>query len=156
MIGTLLRRLPRGTRLHVTADHGMVDTSPEHTTDLAEHPGLMRLVHEVTGEARALALHAVPGDGAGEELVASVEALLEERALVLSRERLLGNGMLGPVGLELSERVAGRLPDVMVLSRGRWSVDDFSRRPDTARAMVGVHGSLTAAECWVPLLRTEI
>lgn len=156
VIGTLLRRLPRGTRLHVTADHGMVDTSPEHTTDLAKHPGLMRLVHEVTGEARALALHAVPGDGAGEELAASVEALLEERALVLSRERLLGSGMLGPVGLELSERVSGRLPDVMVLSRGRWSVDDFSRRPDTARAMVGVHGSLTAAECWVPLLRTEI
>ncbi|MGO1284557.1 MAG: alkaline phosphatase family protein [Brachybacterium sp.] len=156
LIGTLLRRLPRGTRLHVTADHGMVDTSPAHTTDLADHPRLLRLVHEVAGEARALALHAVPGDGAGEELAAALETLLGERALVLPRERILSSGLLGPIGAAVSARVAERLPDVLVLSRGRWSVDDFSRRPDTARAMLGVHGSLTAAECWVPLLRTVV
>lgn len=156
LIGTLLRRLPRGTRLHLTADHGMIDTSPAHTTDLADHPRLLRLVHEVSGEARALGLHAVRGGGAGEELAAALEDLLGERALVLPRERILRSGLLGPADAEVSERVAGRLPDVLVLSRGRWSVDDFSRRPATARAMVGVHGSLTDAECWVPLLRTVV
>jgi hypothetical protein len=51
--------------------------------------------------------------------------------------------------------VAGRLPDVLVLARGRWGADDFSRRPETARRMVGVHGSLTAAEALVPLVRAQ-
>src|SRR5699024_9611261 len=57
LVGALLRRLPRGTRIHLTADHGMVDTSPQHTIDLAAHPQLLRLVDEAAGEARALALH---------------------------------------------------------------------------------------------------
>ncbi|MGO1198572.1 MAG: alkaline phosphatase family protein [Brachybacterium sp.] len=156
LVGTLLRRLPRGTRLHVTADHGMVDTSPEHTIDLAAHPQLLRLIDEVAGEARTLALHAVPGEGVEEELAEGLRALLGERALVLRRAQVLAAGLLGPVGTAVSERVAGRLPDVLVLTRGRWSIDDFSRRPDTARRMIGVHGSLTSAEAWVPLLRTEI
>lgn len=156
LLGTLLRRLPKGTRIHLTADHGMVDTSPEHTTDLADHPQLLRLIHEVSGEARALALHAVPGEGAAEELAAELAALLGERALVLRREDVLASALLGPADAEVPDRVAGRIPDVLVLSRGRWSIDDFSRRPDSARKMVGVHGSLTAAESWVPLLHTEV
>ena len=155
LLGTLLRRLPSGTRIHLTADHGMIDTSPAHTTDLADHPQLLRLVDEVAGEARALALHAVRGEGADEELALGLSQLLGDSALVLRREQVLSIGLLGPVGTEVSARVAGRVPDVLVLSRGSAGVDDFSRRPATARAMVGVHGSLTPAESWVPLLRTE-
>ncbi|MDN5820555.1 MAG: alkaline phosphatase family protein, partial [Brachybacterium sp.] len=155
LVGTLLRRLPRGTRIHLTADHGMVDTSPEHTIDLAAHPRLLRLVDEVAGEARALALHTVPGEGVDEELAEGLTALLGERALVLRRAEVLAAGLLGPAGTAVPERVAPRIPDVLVLARGRWSVDDFSRRPDTARQMIGVHGSLTSAEAWVPLLHTE-
>lgn len=156
LLGALLRRLPRGTRLTVTADHGMVDTSPEHTIDLADHPALLRLTTQITGEPRALALHAVPGDGAEEELAAGMRELMGERALVLRRAEVLDTGLLGLVGMEAPERVAGRLADVLVLGRGRWSVDDYSRRPERARAMIGVHGSLTPAESWIPLLRTEI
>jgi hypothetical protein len=155
LVGTLLRRLPRGTRVHVTADHGMVDTSAEHTLDLAEHPRVLELVTEVTGEARALALHAVPGQGAAEELAARTTELMGERALVLTREQVLAAGLLAPPGTAVPAHVAGRLPDVLVLARGRWGADDFSRRPETARRMVGVHGSLTAAEALVPLVRAQ-
>lgn len=154
LVGTLLRRLPRGTRVHLTADHGMVDTSPALTVDLAEHPAVQRLVAEVTGEARALALHAV--DGAAAELAAGLRDLLGERALVLEGVEVLAGGLLAPVGTAVPDRVVGRLPDVLVLARGRWSVDDFSRRQDSARRMVGVHGSLTPAEAWVPLLRVTV
>lgn len=156
LLGALLRRLPRGTRMHVTADHGMVDTAPELTTDLADHPRLLNLVDEVAGEARALSLHCVPGEGVEEELADGLTDLLGERALVLRHDQVLAAGLLGPIGTPVSARVEGRLPDVLVLSRDRWSVDDFSRRPDSARHMIGVHGSLTSAEAWVPLLRTEI
>ena len=155
LVGTLLRRLPRGTRVHVTADHGMVDTSPERTLDLAEHPEVLALVAEVTGEARALALHAVPGRGAAEELAARMTELMGERALVLTREQVLAAGLLAPPGTAVPPHVAGRLPDVLALSRGRWGADDYSRRPETARRMVGVHGSLTAAEALVPLVRAQ-
>jgi len=156
LVGALLRRLPRGTRIHLTADHGMVDTSPQHTIDLAEHPLLLRLVDEVAGEARALALHTVPGEGAEEELAEGLSGLLGDRALVLRRAEVLTAGLLGPVGTAVSERVAQRLPEVLVLARDRWSIDDFSRRPETARRMIGVHGSLTSAEAWVPLFRAVV
>ena len=156
LVGTLLRRLPRGTRVHVTADHGMVDTSPERTLDLAEHPEVLALVAELTGEARALALHAVPGRGAAEELAAQMTELMGERALVLTREQVLAAGLLAPPGTAVPPHVAGRLPDVLALARGRWGADDYSRRPETARRMVGVHGSLTAAEALVPLVRAQI
>lgn len=154
LIGTLLRRVPRGTRVHLTADHGMVDTSAAHTVDLAEEPAILSLVEEVTGEARALALHAVPGDGAAEELAERMRVLMGERALVLTRDQVLASGLLGPAATAIPEHVRGRIADVLVLARGRWGVDDFSRRPETARSMIGVHGSLTSAEAVVPLLRT--
>src|SRR5699024_8799411 len=94
LVGTLLRRLPAGTRIHLTADHGMVDTSPEHTIDLSEHPRLLRLIDEAAGEARALALHAVAGEGADEELAEGLTALLGERALVLRRAQVPAEGLL--------------------------------------------------------------
>ena len=154
LIGALLRRVPRGTRVHLTADHGMVDTSAAHTVDLAEEPAILSLVEEVTGEARALALHAVPGDGAAEELAERMRVLMGERALVLTRDQVLASGLLGPAATAIPAHVRGRIADVLVLARGRWGVDDFSRRPETARSMIGVHGSLTSAEAVVPLLRT--
>ena len=154
LIGALLRRVPRGTRVHLTADHGMVDTSAAHTVDLAEEPAILSLVEEVTGEARALALHAVPGDGAAEELAERMRMLMGERALVLTREQVLASGLLGPAATAIPAHVRGRIADVLVLAHGRWGVDDFSRRPETARSMIGVHGSLTSAEAVVPLLRT--
>ncbi|MEJ6543233.1 alkaline phosphatase family protein [Brachybacterium paraconglomeratum] len=154
LIGTLLRRVPRGTRVHLTADHGMVDTSAAHTVDLAQEPAILSLVEEVTGEARALALHAVPGDGAAAELAERMRVLMGERALVLTREQVLASGLLGPAATAIPEHVRGRIADVLVLARGRWGVDDFSRRPETARSMIGVHGSLTSGEAVVPLLRT--
>ena len=154
LIGALLRRVPRGTRVHLTADHGMVDTSAAHTVDLAEEPAILSLVEEVTVEARALALHAVPGDGAAEELAERMRVLMGERALVLTRDQVLASGLLGPAATAIPAHVRGRIADVLVLARGRWGVDDFSRRPETARSMIGVHGSLTSAEAVVPLLRT--
>ena len=132
----------------------MGDTSAAHTVDLAEEPAILSLVEEVTGEARALALHAVPGDGAAEELAERMRVLMGERALVLTRDQVLASGLLGPAATAIPAHVRGRIADVLVLARGRWGVDDFSRRPETARSMIGVHGSLTSAEAVVPLLRT--
>src|SRR5699024_7149293 len=147
LMGTLLRRLPAGTRIHVTADHGMVDTSPQHTIDLAEHPRLLRLIDQVAGEARALALHTVPGEGAAVELAEGLTRLLGERALVLRRAQVLAEGLLGPVGAAVPARVAPRSPDVLAPARGRRATDDFSRPPEPAGPPNGVPCPVPPACC---------
>lgn len=153
LLGALLRRLPGGTRVHVTADHGMVDTSPERTIELGYHPHLEGLIAGVAGEPRALALFAVPRAGAMEELAAGLQDLLGERAVVMVRDQLLASALFGPVGTPVGDRVTGRVPDVMVLARQNWTVDLLSHRPAGTKPLIGVHGSLTTAESWIPLVR---
>lgn len=150
LIGTLLRRLPAGTRLTVTADHGMIDTDPAHRLDLADHPDIVRRIPRLAGESRALALQTDDDPAA---LAADLRDLLGERAHVVAGADVLDLGLLGPPGERPTARVAGRVPDLLVLARGRWAVDDFSRRGEGAPRMIGMHGSLTAAESLVPVVR---
>lgn len=152
VLGALLRRLPSGTRLTVTADHGMIDTDPAHRVDLAEHPGIVGRIPRLAGESRALALQT---DDDPAVLTHDLQELLEDRAHVVHGEDVLRSGLLGPVGAEVEEAVRARCPDVLVIARGRWAVDDFSRRGEGARSMIGMHGSLTSREAIVPVIRAE-
>ena len=61
MVGQLFRRLPAGTRIVLTADHGMVDTDRRHRIDLAKEKELAKDVVAVAGESRFLQLY-VPDD----------------------------------------------------------------------------------------------
>lgn len=155
MIAALLRRLPGGTRLRITADHGMVDTAPTRTIDLAQHPEISRELAIVAGESRCLMLRTRPEADPG-DVADRVRAVVEDHALVLEREQILASGLLGPVGCEIPERVAGRIPDLAVLARGRWIITDTAHRPPQAHPEVGVHGSLTRREALVPLIDTII
>lgn len=155
LIGTLLRRVPAGTRVHVTADHGMVDTAPERTIDLARVPEVRRRLAMVAGEPRALMLFAKRPEEAP-ALVDAVREAIGEHGVVLSREEMLGAGLLGPVTTAPpAPRLEGRVGDAIVLARGRWSVDDSRRHRSSRRPEVGVHGSLTSTESLVPLLTVE-
>ena len=140
LVGALLRRLPRGTRIHLTADHGMVDTSPQHTIDLAAHPQLRRLVDEAAGEARALALHAVASEGADEELVQGLTQLLGSGRWCSGAEVLdSGSGWSAP-RCRAGRSAAGRSCSLAVVEHRR-----LSRRPEHP-ADGHVHGSPTPAE----------
>lgn len=150
VLGALLRRLPRGTRLTVTADHGMLDTDDEHRVDLAEHPRITARIPRLAGESRALALQT---DDDPAELASDLRDLLGERAHVVHGEDVLTAGLLGPADTPVEPAVRARVPDVLVIARGRWAVDDFSRRGDGARSMIGMHGSLDSREALVPVVR---
>jgi len=153
LLGTLLRRLPRGTRVHVTADHGMVDTSAALTVDLAAHADIHRDIEICAGESRCLLLRT---RGSAADAARRLRETVGERALVLERDEVLAAGLFGPAGLVPSARVAERLPDVMLLARGRHIVTDTILRAPQKHPEVGVHGSLTAREALVPLVRTSV
>lgn len=155
LIGTLLRRAPAGTRVHVTADHGMVDTAPERTIDLARVAEVRRRLAMVAGEPRALMLFARRPEEAP-ALLEAVRDAVGEHGVVLSHEEMLGAGLLGPAASSIPAHLEGRLGDGIVLARGRWIVDDSRRHASSRRPEIGVHGSLTSAESLVPLLTVEV
>src|SRR5699024_8646018 len=59
-IGRLVRSLPRGTLVLVTADPGMVDVTGGARWDVAEEPELSRGIAVVAGEPRATHLYLEP------------------------------------------------------------------------------------------------
>ena len=148
-LGTLARRLPRGTVLVVTADHGMVDHDPAQRWDATTDPVLSRDVELVAGEPRALHVHLTGGadpDAARERW----RERLGDAAVVVTREQALAEGWFGPVRAEMVPVVG----DLVVALRGRATVVDSRTQTPEAIALVGVHGSLTPTEMMVPWLVT--
>jgi hypothetical protein len=157
-------RLPRGWELWLTADHGMVDVAGAPVWDVAADPELASGVRLVAGEPRAVHLYtgAVNGANAGTSANAANAAnaadaarvaerwrrRLGDQAWVLTKAEAVAAGLFGRV----DPRVEPYLGDVIVALAGRATVRD-SRLPGAAGKMVGQHGSLTAVEMRVPLIR---
>ncbi|EWS82878.1 alkaline phosphatase family protein [Brachybacterium phenoliresistens] len=155
LLATLLRRLPPRTRIHLTADHGMVDVDPRLRLDPTALPGVRDLVAVIAGESRAMWIGARGGEDGAAQLAELLREGLGERALVLSRAEVIAAGVLGPPGEEPAPHARGRMGDVLVLARGRTTLVDPGR-PAPRHPEIGVHGSLTARESLVPLLSVEV
>ncbi len=149
-LAELERRVPRGTRLLLTADHGMVDTDAAHRVDLADHPDLARDVVAVAGEPRFTHLHLPHADEALAQEVAERwrQRLGPRAAWVGTRQEAAVH--LGPLGARARD-VTG---DVVVAMAGTWVLVDSRVHSPAALGMRGVHGSLTRAETDVPLMMT--
>jgi len=145
-ISRLARRLPSGTVLVVTADHGMVDVPHHDRVDLAERPELAAGVRMLGGEARFAQAYCVQGQGRA--VAARLSDALGDRAWVRTRDEAIDAGWFGRV----DDRVRPRLGDVLVAGIGSFAlVDSRSATPHVLR-LIGQHGSLTADEQLVPLL----
>ncbi|MEZ0493604.1 alkaline phosphatase family protein [Kineococcus sp. TBRC 1896] len=144
-LGTLARRLPRGTLLVVTADHGMVDVHAPQRLDVAREPDLLRGVRHVGGEPRTVQLYTEPG--AAQQVAQTWRERLGTGAEVLLRAEAVAAGWFGPV----EDRVAARIGDVLAVMRDELAVvNSATARPETLR-LVGQHGALSDAERLVPL-----
>lgn len=143
----LVRSLPKDATVVVTADHGMVDVDPARRRDVATTPGLAEGVALVAGEPRALHVHLEPGvdPRAAEARWADV---LGDDAVVLTGDDAVAAGLFGPV----SAHVRPLIGDLVVAATGRATVVDSRTQTPASLRLVGVHGSLTAAELRVPLL----
>lgn len=146
-IGRLLRVVPRGTLVLVTADHGMVDVDPAHRHDVSAAPHLTDAVAFVAGEPRMTHLHVA--DGVSPETVADRwQDTLGDDAVVLTRSEAVGAGLLGAV----APHVEPTIGDVLVLATGRATVVDPRSQSAASLELRGVHGSLTHAETDVPFI----
>lgn len=142
-VADLLRTLPHGTLLVITADHGMVDV--DERIDIDDFPELRRDVQMTAGEERAVQVYTDRPD----EVCERWADVLEERALVLTKESAAQAGLFG----EMSEHAYARGGDVFAFMRGRWALlDKASRINPQFPLQRGVHGSLTEYEMLVPFL----
>lgn len=178
MVGQLFRRLPAGTRIVLTADHGMVDTDRHHRIDLAKEKELAKDVVAVAGESRFLQLY-VPDDVASapaagspglgvagargdggvvensgrEELAQSVAKrwaeFLGDRAIWVGTDPA---PLMGP----LSPGARAAVGDVLVALNDNWTVVDSRVQSFHATQLIGVHGSLTPVELEVPLIKAVV
>lgn len=145
-----LRTLPGGIGVVVTADHGMIDVPPQRRLRLDDGPLFGDApgdgaVADVGGEPRLRSLYLT--DGQDPEAVASeLAADLGKLAWVGTRDEAIAAGWFGPVAPD----VAPRLGEVLVAARGQVAFA-LSTDQQTALAMVGQHGGLSAEERGVPL-----
>jgi hypothetical protein len=137
--------LPDQTALYVTADHGMVDVPAEERVDADTTPGMRDGVALLGGEPRARHVYTVPG--AASDVLATWREILGERAWVLPREEAIAANWFGPVG----DAMADRIGDVVAAPCGSCGIVASAAEP-LESSLIGMHGSLTASDQYVPLL----
>ncbi|CEG94014.1 alkaline phosphatase family protein [Propionibacterium freudenreichii] len=145
-LSALRDALPADTCVLVTGDHGMVDVPARDHIIIEDDERLATGIDMIAGEGRFRQLYSA-------EPAAVVErwrAVLGERAWVCTREEGIAAGWFGP---EVTERVRGRLGDVLVAMRAGGAV--MTRTHPGELGLVGQHGSLTSEEMQVPLLIDE-
>jgi hypothetical protein len=144
----LASRLPAGTALHVTADHGMVDVPEHDRVDADSTPSLQEGVRALAGEPRVRHVHCLPG--ALDDVLAAWQAELGDRMWICRGSDAVAAGMFGPV---VSETARRRIGDVIAVSTGPTSVVRSVAEPMFSR-LLGQHGALTDDELLIPLLST--
>jgi hypothetical protein len=137
--------LPHDTVLHITADHGMVDVLAADRIDVDSMPALRDGLALLGGEPRARHLYCQPG--AADDVLITWNEVLGDRAWIAGREQAVADGWFGPVDSSLLDRIG----DVIAAPCGPWAIVASQAEPRES-ALVGMHGSLTAADQLVPLL----
>jgi predicted AlkP superfamily pyrophosphatase or phosphodiesterase len=142
LVRKLRSELPDDTVVLAAADHGMVNVPQSGQVIYEDYPELSRGVELLAGEGRLRQVYT----RAPEAVAARWQEILGERAWVVTRQEAVAANWFGPA----DPRLADRFGDVLVALRGGWAV--MTRRHPNELALVGMHGSLTAAEVEVPLL----
>ncbi len=148
MAERLVAALPEGSLFVITGDHGMVDVAKETRIDLDAPPyeDLSGAIAMLGGEPRMRHLYAQPG--AAKDLLAGCRELFADRVWTLERDEAIS---LGLFGASVSQDVAGRMGDLLVLS-GPTTALVASTREHRESRLIGMHGSLSADEQHIPLL----
>ena len=135
---------PAGTRIWVTSDHGMVNSTEQII--LGQDNKLLENVTLIGGEPRAR--HIYIKEGAASETIAQWQEFFGNKAKVLSKESAIKDGLFGPVVTEDSH---DRLGDLIAIANNDLILFDPARVREES-SMVGHHGGVTDIEVEIPLL----
>ena len=151
MVSQLMKEVPKGTRIWVTSDHGMINV--EEKIIIGRDNPLLTGVSVIAGEPRARHLYLENDSEQARIDVASLwQKYLEEKALVLTREEAISSNLFGA---QLSVDAVDRMGEVIAVARGGLVLLD-PERADKEGAMVGHHGGDSEIESQVGLLTTTL
>lgn len=145
-VASLVRSLPAGCGIVLTADHGVVD-SPREQRVLIDEIDAMDELRWFGGDSRASYLYLQEGASAS-EVMQRLESTLHGIAKVASTAQLIeANYFLGKV-----EKFGHRLPDLVLLAEGRQTLFHSSMSKPRSIEMVAHHGGVSSMEIRIPLL----
>lgn len=148
MVAQLLEKLPKGVRLWITADHGMINV--EEKIVMGVENNLLDGIATIAGEPRMRHLY-LPQDAdlaPRTDIMALWSETLGEKVKLFTRESAVDAGLFGSaVSLDASERIG----DIIVIAQENLVLLD-PERADKESAMVGHHGGDSDTESSVPLL----
>ena len=152
LVATLLQKLPRQTRLWLTADHGMINVGEKIV--IGQGNNLAENITTIAGEPRARHLYLSDGAGASEiaDVASQWEEFLGEKASIYTREKAIAAELFGN---QVSADAADRMGDVIVVAHGDLILIEAEREKQEG-AMVGHHGGASDIESYVPLLTAVI
>src|SRR5487761_1893152 len=140
-----------GTAVIAVADHGFVDSPRPACIELEDHPQLAQmLMLPLCGERRAAYCYVEPGQESAFERY--VQNRLAHCASLYRSSDLISQGWFGPV--PANPRLAERVGQYTLLMKGDYTIKDWI--PGEQRHLtLGVHGGVSAAEMYVPLILAE-
>ena len=151
MVSQLMKEVPKGTRIWVTSDHGMINV--EEKIIIGQDNPLLTGVSVIAGEPRARHIYLTEDSPQARHEVASLwQQYLHEKALVISREEAVSSKLFGET---LSADAVDRMGEVIAIARGGLVLLDADRA-DKEGAMVGHHGGDSEIESQVGLLTTTL
>lgn len=143
--------LGSGEGLLLTADHGVIDVAPTKHVLFDTVAALVAGVRHIGGDPRCLQLYIDPErtDITPDALAQSWREVEGDRAWIYTRGEAVEAGLFGRVATDVLPRIG----DVIVAARKGIAYYDSRPANQSARSMIGQHGSLTDEEVRVPLIR---
>jgi hypothetical protein len=140
VVADLLTKLPSGTRLWITGDHGMINAGRKIDMPTLPSEG----IELIAGEPRARHVYCRAG-AEGDVASAWREALGDAAEVRLRAEAVSAGWFGGPV----AERLLPRIGEVLVVPKADLVLLDPEKPKESE--MIGHHGGRSSAEVGVPL-----
>ena len=146
-ITKVISSVPTGTRVWITSDHGMVNSTQQSI--LGQDNDLLKNVSLIGGEPRAR--HIYIKSGAETETIAQWREFYQDQVQVISRDEAVLNNLFGSV---VSEDAKERMGDLIAIPNDDLILVDPARIREES-GMVGHHGGVTDIEVNIPLLTAD-
>jgi predicted AlkP superfamily pyrophosphatase or phosphodiesterase len=147
LVAQLLQKVPAGTRIWITADHGMINV--QEKVVLGRDNSLLTDIATIAGEPRMRHLYlTTESESAADEVIDRWKTELGSKVALFSRKGAIAAGLFGS---DVSLDAADRIGDVIAIAQNSVVLLDPDRA-DKEGEMVGHHGGDSQIESSVPLL----